>query len=176
MKFGRESTKAMSAGAALAVAFLECGGMVYAAGKRERGSTGRILKGFERLISLTPVEFFIDYRRKQLLELFNSYQFEGCLKIVEDIKRKTSDQEIISEFKMLENLTFAYFYWDKFHHQETKKYFFKLPRTIGKRWSIQIDKNKGFIGKLSGKLDRWEKSRKIRDKYLEEQLIDLYWE
>lgn len=163
----------MSAGAALAAAFLECGGMVYVAGKRERGLTGRVISGTERLISLTPVEFFIDYRRKQLLELFNSYQFEGCLEIVEDIKRKTSDREILDEFEMLENLILAYFYWDKFHHRESKKYLFKLSRMINKRWSIKIDKNKGFIGKLSGNLDKWEKSKKVQDEYSEEQLADL---
>ncbi len=166
-------TKAMSAGAALAAAFLECGGMVYVAGERERGLTGRVISGKERLISLTPVEFFIDYRRKQLLELFNSYQFEGCLKIIEDIKRKTSAQEILNEFEMLGNLILVYFNWDKFHHKESKKYLFTLPRTINKKWSIQIDKNKGFIGKLSGNLDKWEKSKKIQDKYSEEQLADL---
>jgi len=166
-------TKAMSAGAALAAAFLECGGMVYVAGKRERGLTGRVISGTERLISLTPVEFSIDYRRKQLLTLFNSYQFEGCLKIVEDVKRKTSDREILDEFEILENLILAYFNWDKFHHQESKKYLFKLPRMINKRWSIKIDKNKGFIGKLSRNLERWEDSKKIQDKYSEEQLADL---
>jgi len=166
-------TKAMSAGAALAAAFLECGGMVYVAGKREKGSAGRVISGTERLISLTPLEFFIDYRRKQLMKLFNSYQFEACLKIVEDVKRKTFDQEILDEFAMLENLILAYLNWDRFHHKESKKYLFKLPRVINKKWSIQIDKNKGFIGKLLKNYERWENSKKIQDKYSKEQLADL---
>jgi CRISPR-associated protein (TIGR02710 family) len=165
-------TKAMSAGVAWAGTFLEVQALVYVAGKRERGQAGRVISGTERLITLRPVEFIVDRLRRDIVPLFNSYQFEACLKMVRDVYKRTTDPEITDEFKLIETLINAYLYWDIFNHKEAHRLLLSLPKQIH-GWQIDLSQNKGFINRLVKGIERFEATGKIEDKYSEFLLADL---
>lgn len=164
-------TKAMSAGAVLAAIGLECGGLVYVTGKR--GSDGRVISGTERVTTIEPNRILIESRRRLLVEFFNAFQYEACLKLIQDARSKLAIEEIQTEFNHLENLVQAYSSWDRFDHSKSLEYFAKLPRRWSSRWSIDTSRSKEMVNRIARQRESYSDSKKIEDKYSEDILADL---
>jgi len=165
-------TKAMSAGAVLAAAGLEVGSLSYVGGK-ERDASGRVISGTERVIILTPNEVFVDHHRRLIRYLFNSFQFEACLKLIEETRNRTAAPELQQEFGRLKNLVLAYSWWDKFDHQKSASCFGQIPRRFDSRWRIDTSRSKEIVSRIARQRERYSTSGEIKDKFSEEILADL---
>lgn len=139
-------TKAMSSGLCLAAVSLEIATLSYVYGKRGEGGT--TIPGTERLIPLEPVRILADNKIKLISHLFNSYQFDACLKIIEEIKEKTEEAEIRKELDFFEILSRAYSLWDKFNLNEALEQLKKLRGLdLPSKWGLKscIERNKELL-------------------------------
>lgn len=164
-------TKAMSAGAVLAAIGLECGGLVYVTGKR--GKDGRVISGTERVATIAPNQILIEARRKLLIEFFNTFQYNACLKLIQDARRRIASVELQTEFNHLENIVQAYSWWDRFAHSKSLEYFRQLPRSWSSRWSIDTSRSKEMVSRIARQRESYSDSKEIKDKYSEGILADL---
>lgn len=155
-------TKAMSSGATLASISEECETLIYVAGKRNQ-TTGRVITGTEKIITLTPLEIFVESKRKDVVKLFNRYQFNACLGVIEDIKNRVRDEEILRDFKILEKISMAYLEWDRFNHSRSMEYLQDLNKSELAKLGVDISKNKKFLGILIN----------AREKFHPHHIIDL---
>lgn len=139
-------TKAMSVGASLAAFITECKTMVYIGGFR-RDEFGRVLTGSEIVMSFTPNEIFADYKQRLAKRMFNIYQFDAGLKILQETQARLRSEEL----EGLELLFRAYERWDKFDHRAALAYFEdeRLPRELRK----MAGQNKGFVARIVNALD-----------------------
>lgn len=165
-------TKAMSSGCVLAGASFECGNLSYVGGGK-RDNNGRVISGTERIIILTPNEFFIDQRRHMITDFFNLYQFDACLRLISDARTKSMAQEVNDELDFLESLILAYSLWDKFDHLNAASYLRKIPGKFDGRWKIDTSRSKEIVFKIARQKEKYATSREIKDKYSEEMLADL---
>lgn len=165
-------TKAMSSGCVLAGASFECGNLSYVGGGK-RDINGRVISGSERVLILTPNEFFIDQRRRMIKDFFNLFQYDACIKIISDARTKCMAREIHDELDRLEILVFAYSFWDKFDHVKAASYFRQLPGEFDALWYIDTSKSKEMVFKIALQQEKYAASRQIKDKFSEEILADL---
>lgn len=142
-------TKAMSAGVDLAAISMECESLVYVAGRRDQ-TTGRVITGTERVITLTPLEIIADGKKKLAIEMFNRNQFDACSEIVKHVKERVHDKDILEDFLTLEKLASAYSAWDKFNHKEAMDHFKQIEDVTLEEWGIKarITGNKEFLYKM----------------------------
>ena len=164
-------TKAMSAGAVLAGVSLECGYLSYVGGG-ERDATGRVITGTERVITLTPNAVFIDHRRQLIRNFFNTFQYDSCLKLIEEAQTRVVYPELYREFGQLEDLVHAYSWWDKFDHQKAASSF-RLLREFKARWRIDTSDSKEMVFKISRQQEKYASGGNIKDKFSQEVLADL---
>jgi len=136
-------TKAMSAGAAIAGALSEVETLSYINGKREGGI---VVPGTEKLIPIRPYRILIDGRLKTIRELFNTHQFDACLKLIRDLKTKTADSEVQEKLAYYEAVCSAYSAWDKFDHERA----FEILRGVRGEFAD----NKRFLGMMLKSEDR----------------------
>lgn len=129
-------TKAMSAGAAMAAIDFGVEVLSYVAGKREGGI---VVPGTEKPVLIRPYKVVIESQLKTLVQLFNVYQFDACLRILQQLREKTSESEIQERLQHYEKICKAYSAWDKFNHVEA----FGALREIE-----DYSQNKEFLGKL----------------------------
>lgn len=165
-------TKAMSAGAALAAVSLEIGSLSYVGGG-ERDDFGRVISGTERVIILTPNEVFIDHHRRLIRYLFNSFQFQACLKLIEETMARTAAPDLQREFDLLKKLVLAYSWWDKFDHQKSASCFGQVPRRFDGRWRIDTSHSKEIVSRIARQRENYRSTGEIKDKFSEEILADL---
>ncbi|VVB97207.1 CRISPR-associated protein (Cas_Cas02710) [uncultured archaeon] len=165
-------TKAMSAGCVLAGASFECGNLSYVGGGK-RDINGRVISGTERIIILTPNEFFIDQRRRMIRDFFNIFQFDACMKLIADARTKSMAEEVRDELYFLETLVSAFSFWDRFDHLKAASYFQNLRGKSDSRWKIDTSRSKEIIFKISKQQEKYAKSKDIKDKYSDEILADL---
>jgi len=165
-------TKAMSAGAVLAGVSMECGNLSYIGGGK-RDSDGRVISGTERVVILTPNEVFIDQRRRLIRDFFNAFQYDACLKLINEARMKIMAKELHDELDQLEKLVYAYSWWDKFDHLKAAPYFQKLHGEIDARWHIDTSKSKEMVFKIARQLEKYAGSQEIKAKYSKEILADL---
>jgi len=132
-------TKAMSSGAVLAGAEKNCN-LKYIAGEREKGV---VVKGTERTVEISPVYFFINRQEESVKRLFNLYQFNSCIELIEEVKRITAKREIIEMIEKYEKLANAYSMWDKFNHSEA----LEILNNVGREFNI--GENKKFLNLLN---------------------------
>ena len=165
-------TKAMSAGAVLAGISLECSNLSYV-GSGKRDAEGRAISGTERVITLTPNEVFIDSRRRLIQEFFNTFQYGACFRLIADARAKTMEQGVQCEFMQLENLVYAYSWWDRFDHQQAASYFRHLPRTFHGNWHIDTSQSKEMVSRIARQREQYAATGEIKNKYSEEILADL---
>ena len=111
-------TKPMSSGLAFACVAFECERLVYVSGRREKG---RVITGTEKVISVTPMSAIAELKLRLCIELFNRFQYDSCLNIIEDLERKIKDDEILSRFRRVERLAKACSAWDRFQHDDAFK-------------------------------------------------------
>ena len=130
-------TKAMSAGAAIAGALSEVETLSYINGKREGGI---VVRGTEKLLPIRPYKILIDNKLKTIKELFNTHQFDACLKLIEDLKAKTANSEVQEKLAYYEAVCSAYSAWDKFEHERASE--------ILKEVKGEFADNKKFLGKM----------------------------
>jgi len=164
-------TKAMSAGAVLAAIGLECGGLVYVTGRR--APNGRVISGTERVITIAPNRILIESRRRLIGNLFNSFQYEACLRIIQDVRDRAADQDLQVEWDHLSDLLRAYSWWDRFDHQKALHHFSRLPKGWSERWHIDTSRSKEMVSRIARQRERHAVTRDIREKYSEEMLADL---
>jgi len=165
-------TKAMSAGIVLAGAGFECENLSYVGGGK-RDENGRVISGTERVIILTPNEFFIDQRRRMIKDFFNLSQYEACINLIDEARRKSMASDVQDEMDKLKLLVYAYSFWDKFDHLKAATYFQKLQGKFDTQWNIDTDYSKEMVFRISKQLEKYDASSNIRDKYSEEVLADL---
>jgi CRISPR-associated protein (TIGR02710 family) len=164
-------TKAMSAGAVLAAIGLECGGVVYVTGKR--GANGRVISGTERVITIAPNRILIESRRRLIENLFNAFQYEACLRIIQDVRNRAADQDLQVEWDHLSDLLQAYSWWDRFDHQKALHHFSRLPKGWGERWHIDTSRSKEMVSRIARQRERYAATGDIKVKYGDEMLADL---
>jgi CRISPR-associated protein (TIGR02710 family) len=117
-------TKAMSAALFAAGIALEVGSINYIAGKRD--STGRVIPGTERPISINPLIIFAENIIKEAQKLFNRYQFQAAQALLEPIKKTIKEPAITVRVDFLLMLTKAYALWDTFKLKEAADLFGKI--------------------------------------------------
>ncbi|GAK51204.1 CRISPR-associated protein Cas02710 [Candidatus Moduliflexus flocculans] len=134
-------TKAMSVGAAVAALLAECYNMVYIGGY-ERDAQGRVITGTEIVMSFTPNRIFGDYKKQLALRMFDAYQFDAGLSILQEARRRGERDDLTQ----LDVLFRAYERWDKFDHVAALRHFEHpdLPRDLRKR----IGGNRGFVSRI----------------------------
>lgn len=165
-------TKAMSSGCVLAGASFECSNLSYVGGGK-RDINGRVISGTERVIILTPNEFFIDSRRRMIRDFFNLFQFDACIKIIGDARTKSMAVEVQDELSHLENLVLAYSSWDKFDHVKTVSYFQNMQGKFDAQWQIDTRNSKEMVFKIARQKEKFASSTDIKDKFSQEILADL---
>ncbi|MBE0525292.1 MAG: TIGR02710 family CRISPR-associated protein [Methanosarcinales archaeon] len=165
-------TKAMSSGCVLAGASFECGNLSYVGGGK-RDINGRVISGTERVIILTPNEFFIDQRRRMIQDFFILFQFDACIKLISDARLKSMAMEVHDELDLLEKLVLAYSFWDKFNHLKAASYFNQLHGKFDIRWQIDTSNSKEIVFKIANQKEKFAHSREILDKFSKEILADL---
>ncbi len=154
-------TKAMSVGAALAALLSECQRMVYTGGS-ERDKEGRVITGSEIVMSFTPNLVFADYKKQLARQMFNTYQFDAGIKILQ----KASERNERNDIQQLKCVFNAYERWDKFDHVAARKYF-EDPRITSKALREQIGGNRGFVNQLAKTLETQ------KEHIIPEQIVDL---
>lgn len=107
-------TKAMSAALVMAALAEEVGSISYVTG--ERGDGGRVISGTERLNALEPNLMLADGKLRRAADLFNTYQYRGCLAILDDLKH-VQKPEVVERVGLLSGLSEAYQAWDRFDHR-----------------------------------------------------------
>jgi CRISPR-associated protein (TIGR02710 family) len=165
-------TKAMSSGCVLAGASFECGNLSYVGGG-QRDINGRVISGTERVIILTPNEFFIDQRRRMIRDFFNLFQFDACIKLISDARTKSMAVEVQDELDRLEKLVLAYSFRDKFDHLKAASYFNQLHGKFDAQWQIDTNNSKEMVFKIAKQKEKFAASTEIKDKFSQEILADL---
>ncbi|OYD13899.1 TIGR02710 family CRISPR-associated protein [candidate division WOR-3 bacterium JGI_Cruoil_03_44_89] len=139
-------TKAMSAGVTIAGIKSKIGSLVYVSGKRN--NRGVVISGNERLISLEPNRINADELFERAVELFNNFQYDACIKIIDEAKSLLVDKEFQRKLSTLMSLAEVYSCWDKF---DLKRAFEKLDSLTGNEflpvWGVksQIEENKSTL-------------------------------
>jgi hypothetical protein len=139
-------TKAMSAGLAIAAATMDIENFSYISGIRVGG---KVAKGTERIIPIRANKILVDSKLKVVHNLFNNYQFDACLNILQDLRNKFGAPELQEKFKDYEKVCYAFSKWDKFDHIEAKK---KLVVTC--KLDINLDNNIEFLNELVSSEDK----------------------
>jgi hypothetical protein len=139
-------TKAMSAGLAVAATTMDIENFSYISGKREGG---KVAKGTEKILSRRIYKIISDNKLKIVRSLFNNYQFDACLDILEDLKKKFGDKEFQEMLKEYENVCYAFSAWDRFNHNEAKK---KLLATC--KLDLNLSDNIDFLNGLVTSQDK----------------------
>jgi CRISPR-associated protein (TIGR02710 family) len=114
----------MSAALFAAGIALEVGSINYIAGKRD--STGRVIPGTERPISINPLILFAENKIKEAQKLFNQYQFQAAKALLEPIKATIKEPAITDRVDFLLMITEAYALWDTFKLKEAADLFGKI--------------------------------------------------
>lgn len=129
-------TKAMSAGAVLA-ATSEGTTISYIAGERVEG---RVPIGSEQILTNFPLKGMIETQKKIMKELFNTYQFEAVLKLLDELEEMTAEPSIKRELDEKREIAEGYYFWDRFEHEKAKEMLSEID-------SIPAQ-NKEFLGRL----------------------------
>lgn len=133
-------TKAMSAGAAIAAATLEVGTLSYVNGQREQGV---VIPGTEELRILRPYRIVIDRRLRELKVMFNRYQFDAALALLDGLLDRVYESTRREQLGHYRQLYQAYRHWDRFNHEEASKWLEPI-RTR----ELDIEGNLGFLKEL----------------------------
>lgn len=106
-------TKSMSAALVNASIAKNIGTLSYVYGQRD--AEGRVISKTERVSMLSPTSIYSSNSLKLVKILFNNYQFESALKLIDDTAVHPNHN---SSFKYFELLAKAYGDWDKFQFAE----------------------------------------------------------
>lgn len=120
-------TKAMSAGLILASFYHKIKKISYITG--ERNGYGRVISGRERMISLEPNLIFFKDLLSEAIDLFNRYQYEGGIQLVEEAKGLLVSEEkyfLVADF--IGSLCRIYMNWDRFFHREAFEILNKIEK------------------------------------------------
>ncbi|MBS3945867.1 MAG: TIGR02710 family CRISPR-associated protein [Melioribacter sp.] len=101
-------TKAMSAALVSAALTAEVNTITYIYGDRKEG---RVQSGTERASSITPTSIFTSKILNKFLDMFNNYQFDSALSLLNDFELHPKFQKEVETLKSLSHLFSA---WDKF--------------------------------------------------------------
>ncbi len=143
-------TKAMSAGLVLASIEKRIGSLVYISGKRDKN--GRVISGTERMVSLEPNRVYILSTFREIIQLFNTYQFDMCLKKLSQIKQLLLSNRFQENVDFFSTLCEIYLLWDKFNIKEAFKkicQIFKEKSEKIEEWRLKnvIEKNRQALYK-----------------------------
>lgn len=130
-------TKAMSAGAVLA-ATSEAVMISNVAGERVEG---KVPIGGEQVLVYSPVKGMISMQEKIIKELFNSYQFDAALRILDGLFEITAEASTVERLKKSRSIVEGYSLWDRFNHSKSQELLSGIDEAP--------PRNKEFLGKLS---------------------------
>lgn len=182
--FGRDNividftsgTKPMSAALFAVGIAREVKNICYISGERDH--QGRVIPGTEKteVPSLTPL--YLRIKLGRLPELFSTYQFEACLRLIREFKGKTGVLDHLNKLGFLEDLVMGYMHWDRFQLSEAFEKLSDVKKHRGdyvKRVGIKeaLERHVDILCIECGKRgDLAEKTKHGR--YCDERLIDLY--
>lgn len=165
-------TKAMSAGLVLGASAMEAGSFVYVGG--QRGPDGRVITGTELVMSLDPLQPWLDQRARQVTEFFNLYQFRSALQLLKEMGARTHEEKERTSIDAACHLVNAYDAWDKFDHQKAEEHFSKIQSLDRlQRWTIALQKNRGFLAALLKEKKRAHETNDLTARFSLALLVDL---
>jgi len=137
-------TKAMTSSLVMLAVLHEANTLSNVVGKRENGLVQR---GTETIHRVSPIFAAAEHRLQSAASHFNSLQFNAALQTLGELRKRTSDREIIMRVEELEALATAYKTWDLFDHEAAHMALrpVKNPSTGG---------NKRFLGRLASAEDK----------------------
>jgi len=139
-------TKAMSAGAALAAVRYQCGRVSYVGGCR-RDSNGRVMRGTECVRTETACLVARDLAVRDLVEAFNSRQFDACRAIIERLRARMSE-ELLREVNLLAVAVGFYDAWEKFDHEKAAKLCADL-KGFDRAWNVDTAQNRDIVSRIA---------------------------
>jgi len=165
-------TKAMSAGLVLGASAMEVGSVIYVGGRR--GPDGRVITGTERIVSLDPLEPWLDQRARLVKEFFNLYQFRAALRLLEEMRERTHDEKGREEISTACHLVQAYEAWDKFDHLSAGNSFNQITSFDRlRRWTIALQQNRRFLSSLLKEKRRAQETNNLAARFSFDLIMDL---
>lgn len=131
-------TKAMTGALIILASLSEANSLTYVTGKRE---SGVVIKGTEKLLTISPYPIIFDKKYSQAVSFFNSYQFGACLQVINHLVGVTAVPSLLSRLASLRKAAEAYSAWDRFDHQQAHQQLRGLDLPSFKR-------NAAFLGAL----------------------------
>jgi CRISPR-associated protein (TIGR02710 family) len=154
-------TKAMSAALVTAAIQHKVDTLIYITG--ERDEYGRVIKGTERMFSLTPNKLYAEEFFQMSVGFFNNYRFEECCNLLEEAKGFFSQGDFLEKTLLLQRLSKVYSLWDKFALSKAFEELKNIESTHLGRFGIKrrVEDNKKILHKESSQ------------KFSQERMVDL---
>lgn len=137
-------TKAMTGALTILASLYESNNLSYITGARKDGI---VVKGTEKLLTISPYPIIFDKRFAEAAGFFNKYQFDASLEILDQLENTIAHPALLARLSPLKQAALAYSAWDKFDHIKANELLatIKLP---------QFNDNKAFFGKLHSKAEK----------------------
>jgi len=137
-------TKAMTGALVLLGTIFDAYNLTYVGGRR---MNGRVVKGTEKLNAVKPIFASVERRIERVVSFFNSCQYDSAIFIIDEIRRLTSDPQIIDRVEPLEKASRAYSLWDDFQHEPA----FAALKEVKIN---AFDANRRFLGKMQSSTEK----------------------
>jgi len=137
-------TKAMTGALTILSSLYEVDNLSYVTGKR---SGGVVIKGTEKLLCISPYSVILDKKYAEAATLFNKYQFDAVLAIIEQVENIIAELNSSSPILQLKRAALAYSAWDRFDHTQAKEMLSEVKVS-------QFATNKAFLSKLSASAEK----------------------
>lgn len=164
-------TKAMSVAVSLVAVQMGFQSLSYVGGGQRHPETGRVLKGTEQVVTVKPFQITYDRAAELAARLFNLFQFDACLQVVERMKRQF-DETVIPKVLAIGRLAEFYQLWDRFEHAQAGKMVRHLKQdltTLGV-WNEDMQSLANLAGGLTAD-NRGDKKRKMPPHYVAADLL-----
>lgn len=169
-------TKPMSAAIFAVGISREVKNICYVSG--ERDSQGRVMPGTERPEVPSLNTLYLRIKLGRLPELFGTYQFEACLRLIGEFEAKIGHPDILDKLGFLRSLVEGYMLWDRFQLRcafevltRLKKHYREHVEAAGVKEALA--RHVGILSIECG--EREDLAAKTQNGvYCRERLVDLY--
>lgn len=118
-------TKTMSAALVLATIEKSCFYSYVGGDERSKGGLGIVIDGKEKMFFLdNPWDEIALVEKKEVAILFNKARYASAVEVLERCISKVSKEQK-PFLQALQNMVKGYDFWDRFQHEESKRYLFK---------------------------------------------------
>lgn len=123
-------TKTMSAALVLATIEQSCFFSYVGGDERSKGGLGVVLDGKEKMYFLdNPWDQIALAEKKEVAILFNKARYASAAEVLERCISKVSKEQK-PFFQALQDMIKGYDFWDRFQHEESKKYLFRSQNLL----------------------------------------------